>query len=603
LLEQMLGLVPEQVDALYLLAITEQSEGHPEQAISLYRRLLAKSPVHAGGHYNLALLLSQQGQHSAALRSHDSAVRLLPMEPWAWINRGNSKAALRDFTAAIADYERALALHATHPEALLNKGHALHELGQWEAALACHDSALASSPGHGGCWLGKARALVALRRFEDGLSVTDTVLRQIPEQAAAWCVRGLCLSGVEQHIEALEAFRRALAQDAGHAQSWCGQGQAFDALNRAQEAEQSYLQAIELQEDYVDAWVNLGVCLHGQDRHSESLAALERALSLAPSDAWCRWNLGLALLRQHRFAQAWLHFDSRWEVPDLDLQEVRTTRPAWEGSAAQQPLLLWGEQGIGDQILYASILPELAQLPQKKYVALDQRLIPLFARSLPGFEFVDLATVSDALDFAEHLPLGSLPRLFRPDLASFTRARHPYLQADPERSAGLRHMIAREGKLICGVSWSSNRKSIGRQKSLGLAQMLQPLASSRLHFVDLQYGDTSAERQALQQGYGIEVQRLEEVDNFQDIDGLAALIQACDVVITTSNSTAHLAGALGKTTLLLLPSGKGQLWYWAEINGTIPWYPSIQAFRQNKVGNWEKPLQAIKAALETGSWN
>ena len=218
---------------------------------------------------------------------------------------------------------------------------------------------------------------------------------------------------------------------------------------------------------------------------------------------------------------------------------------------------------------------------------------------MPGFDFVDLATVSDALDFAEQLPLGSLPRLFRPDLASFSRARHPYLQADALRSANLRSKIERGDRLVCGVSWSSSRKSIGRHKSLSLEQMLVPLASPRMHFVDLQYGDTTAERQAMRQSHGIDVQHLDEVDNFHDIDGLAALIQACDVVITTSNSTAHLAGALGKSTLLLLPSGKGQLWYWAEINGTIPWYPSIRAFRQHDVGNWQKPLQEIKAALET----
>lgn len=589
-------------DALHLLAITEQSQGNLERAIGLYHQLLAVAPEHAGGNYNLALLLGQQGKHQEALSHHDAAVQLLPREPWAWINRGNTKAALRDLTAAISDYERALALHAHHPEALLNKGHALHELGQWEAALDCYDSALAGNPDHGGCWLGKTRALVSLRRFEAGLSATSSLLRLLPEHAPAWCLRGLCLSGIEKHEEALEAFRRALARDAKHAKSWCGQGQALDILDKAKEAEHSYRRAVELEENYADAWINLGVCLQGQDKHDEALAALSHALTLAPADAWGRWNLGLALLRQHRYTQAWPHFESRWEVPDLDLKPTPSTRPAWTGGAAQQPLLLWGEQGIGDQILYASILPELAGLPQKKYVALDKRLLPLFGRSMPGFEFVDLATVSDALGFAEQLPLGSLPRLFRHDLASFASARHPYLQADVGRSTEMRHKIAREGQLVCGVSWSSSRKSIGRHKSLSLEQMLAPLASPRLHFVDLQYGDTTAERQALQQAHGIEVQHLDEVDNFHDIDGLAALIQACDVVITTSNSTAHLAGALGKTTLLLLPSGKGQLWYWAEINGTIPWYPSIQTFRQKETGNWQHPLEAIKAALETRKW-
>jgi hypothetical protein len=158
----------------------------------------------------------------------------------------------------------------------------------------------------------------------------------------------------------------------------------------------------------------------------------------------------------------------------------------------------------------------------------------------------------------------------------------------------LREKIARPGKLVCGVSWSSNRKSIGGQKSLGLAQLLTPMASDQPHFVDLQYGDTAPERQALAHEKGIKVQHLDEVDNFQDLDGLAALIQACDWVVTTSNTTAHLAGALGKQTLLLLPLGKGRLWYWVEHGGSNSWYPSIRSFSQVQPGDWSTPLRDLK---------
>ncbi|MDP3700020.1 MAG: hypothetical protein Q8R72_03855 [Hylemonella sp.] len=148
-----------------------------------------------------------------------------------------------------------------------------------------------------------------------------------------------------------------------------------------------------------------------------------------------------------------------------------------------------------------------------------------------------------------------MPHHFRPTLASFAAARHPYLVTDPAHTAALRQKITQPGKRVVGVSWSSSGKSIG------LEPMLLPLASEPLHFVNLQHGDTAAERKALQALHGITVQNVDEVDNFNDIDGLAALIDACDIVITTSNTTAHLAGALGKETLLLLPLGKGKLWY------------------------------------------
>jgi len=288
---------------------------------------------------------------------------------------------------------------------------------------------------------------------------------------------------------------------------------------------------------------------------------------------------------------------ARWEIVKPALPKLESRRPLWDGQPGEAPLLLWGEQGIGDQILYASVLPELANLPQRKMLALDRRLMPLFERSMPGFELLDLETLSDALPFAEQLPLGSLPRYFRPSAQSFANARHPYLQADATRSAALRAQIARPGKRVCGVAWNSARKYIGQSKSVSLEQMLAPLVGLPLHFVDLQYGDTHEERDAVQHIHGIEVQHVEEIDNFNDLDSLASLIQACDVVLTTSNSTAHLAGALGKDTLLLLPLGKGRMWYWTEHEGRNPWYPSIRLFSQIRHADWQTPLAQIRQHL------
>lgn len=158
--------------------------------------------------------------------------------------------------------------------------------------------------------------------------------------------------------------------------------------------------------------------------------------------------------------------------------------------------------------------------------------------------------------------------------------------------------------MTCGVSWSSKRKGLGKNKSISLEQMLVPLASDRLHFVNLQYGDTAAERQALQEKHGIDVQNVDSIDNFNDLDGLAALIEACDVILTTSNTTAHLAGALGKETLLLLPVGRSKHWYWqASQDGKSLWYPSIRLFSQEQPDAWQLPLANIKSYLDQKPWN
>ena len=597
LLERILAQDADHPEAAYLLAITEQSLDRTDQALALFRKLLKQQPRHGAAHYNLALLLGQAGKPQEALPHHEAAVELMPQEPWAWINRGNALAALGGFPEAIANYDRALTLHPKHPEALLNKGHALHELKQWAQALACYESAMGQQDRSAPLELAKARTLVAMRRFGEGLQITETLIPLAPRDASAWCLKGLCHFGLDQFQDAVSAFSHALELQPEHAESWCGLGQAQQALDQDAAACQSLRRALELRSAYVDALVNLGSSLQHLNDLDAAQEVLRAALALAPEDASAHWNLGLLLLRQQSYRSGWEHMEYRWQVPELQFRRINTTRPTGAGAASEHSLLLWGEQGIGDQILYASILPELARLPQRKLVALDKRLLPLFERSMPGFEFIDLATVSDALDFAEQLPLGSLPRLFRPDLASFAAARHPFLQADPARTAALREQIARPGKRVCGVSWSSNRKGLGKHKSISLAQMLAPLACDTLHFVDLQYGDTAAERHQLELEHGIAVQHVDEVDNFNDIDGLAALIQACDIVLTTSNSTAHLAGALGKETWLLLPLGRGRMWYWLEVEGRAPWYPSIRPFTQTEIGDWSSTLAVLQSQM------
>jgi ADP-heptose:LPS heptosyltransferase len=119
-----------------------------------------------------------------------------------------------------------------------------------------------------------------------------------------------------------------------------------------------------------------------------------------------------------------------------------------------------------------------------------------------------------------------------------------------------------------------------------------------VRFVDLQYGETDAEREAVRKELGIEVMRLPDVDTFNDMDGLAALIRACDVIVSTSNTTAHLAGAVGANTLLMLPFASGRHWYWHEERQDSPWYPSMRLFRQRVVGDWSELIAEVATALQ-----
>lgn len=411
------------------------------------------------------------------------------------------------------------------------------------------------------------------------------------------------LSESDRDAEALVHHRKATQLAPDHAEAWLNYGKSLVTLEKQEDALVAFSKALEINPQYAEAQNNKGLVLADLGQIEAAVACFDQAIAAQPALIDAHWNRALQLLKLGNYAAGWDKFDYRWQMDEQDTPKLVSSKPLWAGDKSDQSLLIWAEQGIGDQVLYASVLPDIAAFPQRKQVAVDRRLIPLFERSMPGFEFLDINQVSDALDFAQHLPMGSLPRYFRPSKESFAAARYPYLLADPTWVTVLRQKIQPTGKLVCGVSWSSSRKSIGKYKSISLEQMLMPLAADKLHFVNLQYGDTTVERAALQAQHGIALQNVDEVDNFNDIDGLAALIQACDVVITTSNTTAHLAGALGKETLLLLPFGKGKLWYWIEHEGKNPWYPSISLFAQEHPGQWQEPLERIRVHLENKSWN
>ena len=115
--------------------------------------------------------------------------------------------------------------------------------------------------------------------------------------------------------------------------------------------------------------------------------------------------------------------------------------------------------------------------------------------------------------------------------------------------------------------------------------------------IDLQYGDTREEREALKKRNGININKVNDIDNFSNIDGLASLIDACDFIVTISNVTAHIAGALGKKVFLMVPYSKGRCWYWHDGLKQSLWYPSIQIFSQTEAGDWSLPINQIKEKI------
>ena len=174
----------------------------------------------------------------------------------------------------------------------------------------------------------------------------------------------------------------------------------------------------------------------------------------------------------------------------------------------------------------------------------------------------------------------------------------PYINADAELVSRLRRKLALSGKRVCGITWRSQNAPYSDAKSMSLDDMVPVLSDPETIYVSLQYGDVRDEIENFRRRTGIEIVQCDEVDNFRDLDGHAALIEACDFVILVSNTTAHLAGALGKTGYVALPYARGMFFYWVpREEGRSYWYPSLRLFDQGSDGDWGNVMQKIAECI------
>ncbi len=274
---------------------------------------------------------------------------------------------------------------------------------------------------------------------------------------------------------------------------------------------------------------------------------------------------------------------------------LHSNQPLWNPKIGNNcHLTIWPEQGMGDFILYSRFLSNLAFPSENIVVIIYDKLKPIYERTFPDINFVTQLN-TDSIDY--HAPIGDLAKFYVNSFQDVKARSDVYLSVDKLRSEQIKQSLPK-GKKICGISWISKNDNIGKNKSMTLEDMKDLLLLPNTIFIDLQYTDTSEERADFKKKYGVDIIKLDEIDNFNDIDGLASLIDACDRVVSVSNTTAHIAGAIGKETYLMLPKGKGKLWYWSKEKQQSIWYKSIQIIEQNEIGSWENVVQKIKDELK-----
>ena len=256
-------------------------------------------------------------------------------------------------------------------------------------------------------------------------------------------------------------------------------------------------------------------------------------------------------------------------------------------------VFVWAEQGIGDQIMYGSMFFEMANLSKSLIVKLDKRLIKVFKNKHPNIKFIGDYEELTEEEFDVHIPFGNLGAFLRNDISSFKNSKKPYIDFDKKISKKIQDKY-KKNNLLIGVSWTSYNGLLKEDKSVYLKNLIPILKLNNVNFIDIEYKNSEIEKNEIFKKINVKINRVKEIDIFNDMLGLASIINACDFVITCSNVNAHMAGALNKKTFLLLPLGKGRLWNWGSTKDSSIWYPSVRIFQQSKPGDWIDPVLKVK---------
>ena len=373
-------------------------------------------------------------------------------------------------------------------------------------------------------------------------------------------------------------------------------GSTYERLGEIKKAKQFYNDALNQNPNDKMTLNNLAALsfYNGEQLIAEKLYS--EAIKKSENNYEAIYHLGLCQLAQLKFIDGWKNYKFRWLGNQLGSKKLFVNLPQFALNTNKRNLLVWDEQGLGDKILFLRFLKGLEPYVDNLFIKIDKRLHEIIKRTFPKINFINNNILESNIN--SQIPIGDLGSLFIKDTNDLKKISKKYITSDPFLTNELKDSLRNKNKLICGLSWVSKNDNIGVNKSITL-DLLKPIIElSNIIFLDLQYNDTQDERNKLFKDHSIRVHKIEAVDNFNDINGVTSLVDICDFIITISNTNAHISGALGKKTFLLLPRGKGKLWYWNSYNGKSLWYPSIEIIEQKSPGEWKPVIDKLLNKLK-----
>jgi tetratricopeptide (TPR) repeat protein len=510
----------------------------------------------------------------------------------------------------------------------LREAEAAYERGDLEDSRRLCEAVLARVPGVRAQCLMAAIAADA-GRTEEGLEWTRRAQATDPSAAGPHYVAGRLWQGAGQLAQAEAGYRRAIELQPGHARAYNNLGGVLHMQGNLDGALAAYRKALDLEpglaqanQNYASivrdtavleraaesyrqqtlanprdalAFNDLGNTLRELGRHEEALAAYAQALAIDAQLAEAHFSRAFVLLLRGDYAEGWREYEWRWRIPAFNAPARRFAQPIWGGAPIEGTILLHAEQGLGDTLQFARYAPLVAARCAGVVLECQPELRALMA-AVPGVARV-VARGEPLPAFDAHAPLMSLPARFGSTLDNLPW-QGPYVRADAQHVERWRRVLAGDAatlgaaRLKVGLVWAGRPQQWDdRKRSISLAALAPLARAADTVFYSLQVGAAAAQAAAPPPGMRL-IDHTARIADFSDTAALATLL---DLLITIDTSVAHLGGAMGLPTWVLVAHAPD--WRYHVARSDNPWYPTMQLFRQARDGDWSDAIEAVAVAL------
>ena len=547
---------------------------------------------------SLAIILAEKQMPKEALDHYDRATKYGPLTLNNLAKKVSKLKTRGQVTEATALNSRIEILRDNIAVAHGNTGAIYLNAGNIQKALKALNQALKINPNFEDARCTSGILYEKFNQPEKAIENFKKVLKVNPHNKNALIGLGNNLKSIGQRQEAITYFQTAIAIDPHHSDALVNIGACLRELGHTIEAIDYTKRVIEYDPTYVNAWSNLGSYYYDLNRTEEAEFYYSKAIELDPENAGFKKNLALCKIRDDCFIDGLKLYDQRWFEKNTIVKFLASNRPVWNLQRDKR-VFFWAEQGLGDEIMFASMYSEVFPLCSQVFVQADRRLHELYQRSFgKNVKFIDRTQKLCESEYDYHLPIGSLMQFFLQAEDRLDIPQEPYLKPNDNHALQIRNNILGDNtKELIGLNWKTKSAVYSHVRSLDLDTIFNSIEIENRIFVSLQYGDVNAEIRELFEKRGITIVQYPKIDNFSDIDGLAALIAACDAVITTDNATLHLTCALGKQCHGLLPAAGD--WRWGQKSNKSYWYASLDLHRNPYGGDWRAALQSASKAAAT----